>query len=285
VTVAEELVLYAGSFAPTPFRELVDAASSAGFDAITVWPLTYHRAMSREGLDPATMRRIVDDAGLRVTDIDACGDWLPATEGQPEAPPAFRSVWARHDFFDAAGHLGADTVVAVHLTGGEVLHEVAVEGLAGLCDDAAEHGLRVALEFMPFSGIRDLRAGWQVVREADRPNGGLVVDVCHLTRGGWDEALLRSVPADRIFAVQLGDGPAQPPDDLVDEAMYHRLAPGTGDFDVAGVLAVLSDMGVRTRVGPEIYQRSWVERPAAIVASELIAATRRVLSDAAHVHG
>jgi sugar phosphate isomerase/epimerase len=279
-TAASEIVLYAGCLPATPFEELVRSASSAGFEAITVWPLTYRRAISREGLDPSTMRRIVADAGLHVADVDACGDWLPAADDSTEVPPMFRSIWSRHDFFDAASALGAETVVAAALTGKPVAHPVAVEGFAQLCDDAGEKGLRVALEFMPFSGVADLEAGWSIVRDADRPNGGLVVDVCHLARSGSDPALLRAVPPERVYSVQLGDGPAHAPDDLRDEAMYQRRLPGKGEFGVATILGLLADIGVRTQVGPELWQRTWSERPPEIVAADLMQATRAVLAEA-----
>src|SRR5215207_2948403 len=143
----------------TPYRELVAAAAVAGFDALSLWPLMYRRAQSREGLDPRRMRAIADDVGIRITDLDPCGDWLPAGADAP-SEGIFRVDWVREDFFAAAAVLGADTLVAVHLTGGSVEHGRAVEGFASLCDDADAHGLRVALEFMPFSGIRDLAEGW-----------------------------------------------------------------------------------------------------------------------------
>lgn len=277
MTIATEVVLYGGCLPAVPFRELVVAAAAAGFDALSVWPLMYRRAISREGLTPEGMRAVVDDAGVRVTDLDPCGDWLPSRDEQGDRATPFRSIWTRHDFFDAAAALGADTIVAVDLTGGPVAADVAVEGFAALCDDAAEHGLRVALEFMPFSGIPDLAAAWHVVATTGRDNGGIVLDACHLARSGGAPASVAAVPADRVFAVQLADGPAHAPDDLMDEAMFHRAAPGDGDFDIAGLVARLEGMGVRTRVGPELYRRGWSERPPADVAADLMIATRRVL--------
>jgi sugar phosphate isomerase/epimerase len=278
MTAVGELVLYVGCLPATPFREYIAAAAAAGFDAVTVWPLTYRRAISREGLDPATMRTIAEDAGLRITDVDSCGDWVPAPEVAMDVPTIFRSLWKRPDFFDAAENLGADTIVAVHITGGDLAHDVAVEGFGRLCDEAAEHGLRVALEFLPFSGIPDLPTAWSVVRDVARPNGGLVLDVCHLRRSRWDGGTLSSIPPDRIFGIQLGDGPTEAPADLREEAMFHRMLPGEGAFSVADVLGRLTELGVRAPIGPELYQRIWSERPAQEVASDLMAATRAVLS-------
>jgi sugar phosphate isomerase/epimerase len=279
--VGAELVLYGGSLPATPLRDLAAAAASAGFDAITLWPLMYRRALSREGLTPADIRALLTDHGVRVTDLDPCTDWLPVGPGGATAGP-FKAEWTRHQFFDLAAEVGADTLTAVHLTGGTVDHDVAVEGYGQLCDDAAEHGLVVALEFMPFSGIPDLAAGWGIVGEADRPNGGLVIDVNHVRRSGSDLGLLDEIPPGMVRCVQLGDGPATPPgstnEALLDEAMYHRRIPGEGDFDVAGFLRTLDAHGVRTRVGPEIFQERWRDQPAADTAAELMAGTLRVLA-------
>jgi sugar phosphate isomerase/epimerase len=260
----------------TPYRDLVAATAAAGFDALSIWPLMYRRAQSREGLDPQTMRAIADDAGVRITDLDPCGDWLPAGPDAP-AEPIFRADWGRAQFFEAAAVLGADTIVAVHLTGGSVDPGFAIDAFGTLCDDAAAHGLRVALEFMPFSGIPDLAAGWGIVEAAGRANGGLVLDVCHYVRSGGGAARLASIPPERIFSIQLADGPAAAPDDIVDEAMFHRALPGTGEMGVARILADLAARGVRARTGPELYQRAWADMTATEVAARLMAATQAVL--------
>ena len=279
MSVADELVLYAGCLPATPFREYVRAAASAGFDAITIWPLMYQRALSREGLDAATMRRLVADSGLRIADLDPCGVWLPEPPaGTDDSPAMFRSRWERHQFFDAADALGVSCLTAVELAGRPVDRDVAVEGFAALCDDAAEHGLAVALEFMPFSGIPDLAAALAIVGGAGRPNGGIVLDLCHFARSGRDASALAGIPPELVLSIQLGDGPIEAPADLRDEAMFHRALPGQGAFALADRLAVLRDAGVRTRVGPELYQRGFSERSADVVAADLMVATRTVLA-------
>jgi len=276
-SVATDLVLYAGCMPAAPFRDYVAAAAEAGFDAITMWPLIYRRAQSREGLTPATMRMIVDDAGLRITDLDPVGDWLPAPPGD-EAPPMFRSVWRRHQFLECATALGIGHLTAVQLTPDPVRHEVAVEGFATLCDDAAEHGLHVQLEFMPFSGLSDLPSALRVLLDADRPNSGLLLDVCHFVRSGGTPAQLAVLPPALVRSVQLGDGASAAPPDLRDEAMYHRQLPGDGEFGVTAVLADLAARGVRCAVGPEVYRRGFSERAPTLVAADLMDSTRRVLA-------
>ena len=69
-----------------------------------------------------------------------------------------------------------------------------IEGFAGLCDRAAEHGLLVALEFLPWSGIPDVATAWRIVDAAGRANGGLLVDTWHHLRGVADDDALRARP-------------------------------------------------------------------------------------------
>jgi sugar phosphate isomerase/epimerase len=274
--IADELVLFAGCLPAAPFREFVAAASSAGFEAVTIWPSMYRRAQSRESLDPPTMRRVLDDAGIRVAAIEACGDWLPDTDDDGRAGP-FRSVWHRDQFFDAAHALGAPCVVAAHLGRGAVDRAAAVDSFGQLCRDAAGHELRIALEFMPFSGVPDADTAWRIIADSECDNAGLVLDTSHLHRSGG-LTTLAAVPLDRIDVVQLADGPSDPPADLVDEAMFHRAPPGDGEFELASFLARLDAAGLRARVGPELYRSGWSDRDPREVAAELISATRRVLA-------
>ncbi|MEZ5260094.1 MAG: hypothetical protein R2705_25355 [Ilumatobacteraceae bacterium] len=76
-----------------------------------------------------------------------------------------------------------------------------------------------------------------VVEAADRPNGGLCLDIWHSTR--------RRVPRDRrspaghrVMAVQMSDGPLQPDEpDYRDDCLRHRAAPGSGEMDAVGWLS------------------------------------------------
>ena len=77
--------------------------------------------------------------------------------------------------------------------------DAVTERFAGICDRAAEHGVRIGIEFLPFSEIPDAATAWQIVRDADRPNGGLDVDSWHHFRGAADLGQLLAIPpgADR----------------------------------------------------------------------------------------
>jgi sugar phosphate isomerase/epimerase len=275
-SVATEIVLYAGCVVKRPFREIISAAASAGFDGISLWPIMIRRALERDGLSLESMKLIVDDAGIRVTELEACDDWI-SVSGDSEVAAPFRAIWSRAEFFEAADALGADSITAGHLTGGGIEIEEAVAGFERLCDDAAAIDLRVALEFMPFTGISDLATAWEVVRRADRKNGGLILDVVHLERGGWDPKLLTSIPANRILSVQLADAPHEAPKDLVEESILGRCLPGHGELDLARIVSKLRQMSVRARFGPELFRREWRGQTTTEIVTELMQSTRNVL--------
>lgn len=59
--------------------------------------------------------------------------------------------------------------------------------------------------FMPILSIPDLSAGWAIVQAANRSNAGLCFDTWHYFRSKPDDTLLKTIPGERIFEVQLAD--------------------------------------------------------------------------------
>ena len=279
MSIVDRFTFMAGSLPRTPFKTLVRAASQAGFDSISLWPNIWRYAMKKEGLSLKDMRTLLDDHGLRLTDMDACQDWAPPQSASGFGGP-LKGGTPRDEFFDVGSQLGASTVVAAYMTDVPLNLDRDTAGFARLCDDAARHGLRVALEFIPFTHVPDAATAWKIVGGANRSNGGLVADIWHHVRSGQDDAGLRSIPAEKIYTVQLSDGPAQASADLVNETIYGRLQPGEGSFDTNGFLRLLREMGVRATVGPEAYKQSYEERDPFEVMRELAVATRGVLARA-----
>jgi sugar phosphate isomerase/epimerase len=272
------ITFMAGCMPRVPLREQVAVVAQAGFEAVSCWPNIWRHALRKDGLTLSDMRSLLDDHGLRLTVCEACQDWVP---GPTAAVPG--GAAGREEMFEVCAALGGTAVTAVHPDPAALVFDRDVEGFAQLCDDAAEHGLHVALEFVAFLGIRDVATAWAMVDAAGRANGGLVVDLWHHVRAGRDDDALRRVRAERVLVVQLADGPLRPAVDLSDEAMYHRLLPGAGEMDVAGLLGVLADMGVRAPIGPEVYVPVDGRSPAD-VAALLMVATRAVMA-AAHTPG
>jgi sugar phosphate isomerase/epimerase len=150
--------------------------------------------------------------------------------------------------------------------------------LARLCDLAADRGLEIGFEFLPFSGVAGIRTAAQLLEATDRDNLGLVLDLWHWFRSpeGQDLAALRSIPPERIQVLQLDDAPAQPADDLVVETVTARLLPGEGDVDIAAVFETLDDMGATPLVASEVFSDRLVALGPAENARKQHAAARAV---------
>ncbi len=271
-----ELVLCNVSLATVPLVDFVEAASSAGFDGISLLGRAHRRATQRDGLTDRDVRRLLDDHGLALTDVEAAGDWLGPP---PDDQPAFlHHVYPVETYLDVAAELGARTVVAVHF-GAPAPLDVAAERFSALCDAAAERGLQVALEFPAFATIADVATAWDVVRLADRPNAGILIDLWHHRRGGNDDVALRAVDGRRVYSVQLSDAAGDPVGPPLED-VTHRCLPGEGDFGVVDHLRTLDDLGVRAPIGIEVFDEALLATGPTAAAQRQAESLRRVVAEA-----
>ena len=99
---------------------------------------------------------------------------------------------------------------------------------------AADYGISINLEFFgTCKSMNTLEDALAFVKDAARPNGGLVIDLMHLIRNGGTVEQLRKMDPKLIKMVQLCDGPANvAPDFAVAEVTANRLYPGEGSFPV-----------------------------------------------------
>jgi sugar phosphate isomerase/epimerase len=104
------------------------------------------------------------------------------------------------------------------------------ENLSRLCAAANLRGIRVMLEFLPYSEIRSLAEAVALLAEVRPADAVVLVDALHLSRSGGSPAdLARYDPA--LFSyMHLCDAPAVPPapEGVRSEARGGRLYPGEG---------------------------------------------------------
>jgi len=111
----------------------------------------------------------------------------------------------------------------------------------------------VSYEIIPFDpNVHTLPDGLRLVTEADRPNGGLVIDTWHMGKLGIAPSELTSVPARHLAWVELSDGPIEFADDPRDEVINHRRLPGEGEMDIPGYVAALGEAGYDGPWGVEV---------------------------------
>jgi len=254
------------------FPERVAAAAAAGFEGIGLRAENYVAARS-SGWDDAAMRATAARAGVPVLEVEYLTGWGRPEDRDPAQRTKERTLFAMARAF-GVGHVNAGLLE--HLAA-----DVVTSAFADLCDRAGPD-LVVALEPMPYSGVPDLRAAWQVVRDAGRPNGALLVDIWHWARAGTTRGDLDPVPPERIAAVQLCDVGEAPMEPLRAESLGHRLPPGQGHGDAVGVVRALSAHGVTPKVvAVEVISDDLVARGVGTAARTSAEAARQVLDRAA----
>ena len=252
----DELILCSGTLRRgVRFAERVAAASAAGFVGVSLWGRDYAAARG-EGLSDADMRAMMAAHGLEVAELDPAWWWLPGAS-DIQIPPNLDSEdvfrFGEADLFAMADALGARSINAVDVFGGDWDVDGAAEAFAGLCARAAEHGLLVHIEWLPWSKIPDLATALSIVQLAAQPNGGLNIDAWHLVRSGVTLDALRAVPGPLVLGIQLDDGPLEPEPNLVEATLHARELPGSGAFDLAGIVRALMDTGTTAPVGVEVF--------------------------------
>jgi len=178
---------------------------------------------------------------------------------------------------EVAAELGAK---AISVVGDDVEELRLVESFADLCDSATPYDLEVALEFMPYTSVRNSADALRILREAQRSNGRMVFDFLHASRSHMTPADLSAIPQELLCFAQLCDAPAEIPttrEALVHTARYERLLPGTGGIDVRGLARVLpADLPLCIEI-PNVKQL--VQLGAEEWARRALAATQKALAD------
>jgi sugar phosphate isomerase/epimerase len=250
-----------------PFRERVRAAAAAGFTGLGLSVENYAASL-RDGLDDQAMTTILDRHGIAVTEVEFLSDWVP---GPGEARPSAKEAAAFH----IARVFGAD-----HVNVGlfqPTPWDLMVRSFTALCERAGE--IRIALEFMPFGAVPDLATAWDLVRLADRPNAGLLIDVWHWVRGAAAAGDLGPVPAERVFAVQLCDVGADPLADMRHESLHFRLAPGTRTDSAQNLLELLARHGVAAELSAEVMSDALLAKGLDATAKTVFETTSAVLAE------
>ncbi|WGV15026.1 bifunctional sugar phosphate isomerase/epimerase/4-hydroxyphenylpyruvate dioxygenase family protein [Fuscovulum ytuae] len=226
--------------------EKLEAVAAAGFDGIEI----FEQDFIASDMSPRDVGRMVADHGLTITLFQPFRDF----EGLPE-PHRSRAFARAQRKFDLMNQLGTDLVLVC-----SSVHPAAIGGIDRMAQDfrdlgevAAQHGIRVGFEALAWGRhVNDHRDAWEVVRRADHPNIGLILDSFHTLGRGISLQSIRSIPGDRIFFVQLADAPAIPMD-LLYWSRHFRNMPGEGDLDVTGFMRAVTATGYAGPLSLEIF--------------------------------
>ncbi|HSI40117.1 MAG TPA: TIM barrel protein [Xanthobacteraceae bacterium] len=226
--------------------EKLAAIAAAGFAGVEIFENDF---LAFDG-SPRDVGMMARDAGLEITLFQPFRDF----EGLPE-PQRGRAFDRAERKFDVMAELGADLMlvcssVSVASLGGI---DRAAGDLRELGERAARRGLRIGYEALAWGKhVNDHRDAWEIVRRADHPNIGVILDSFHTLARRVDVNSIRSIPKDKIFIVQLADAPAIDMD-LLYWSRHFRNMPGEGDLPVKDFLRAVAATGYDGYLSLEIF--------------------------------
>ncbi len=239
---------------PIDFPQRVKAAIAGGYAGVGLTYPDLKKTAARYGYDG--IRSILRDNGVKIFEVEFLTDWF--TDGDRRR----QSDLIRRELLLAAEKTGARHIkIGGDMEGKSWSIGQVIRSFAGLCDEAKNAGTHVVLEILPWSNIPDIKTGVEVVSGADKGNGGLLIDIWHMGRGGIPYSELASMPRRFLGHVELSDAASEPIGKLIEDTVNHRRLCGEGSFDVPAFLRSIKATGYDGPFGIEIISDEQRNRP------------------------
>jgi 2-keto-myo-inositol isomerase len=266
------LALHMWTIDTTPLATALEAARAAGFDAVELRRTDFKRCFDA-GMSNQQVLDLIRKSGIPVGVLGVEYGWLFASGQESE-----RLFKVFGQSCENAVALGCDTLMSAP---GPIAGPIrdAIGHLRRTCAIAAEHGLRLAIEFNSQHPVLNKLA---VLRElldgANQNNCGYLIDTYHFARSGAGGRGFETVPAEQIFCFQYSDVPAEPITGVARPT--DRLPPGKGIVQWREVLGLLDEKGYTGYLSYEAPNPVQWARPPHDVAREGVELTRMLLRDA-----
>ncbi len=201
----------------------LQAIAAAGFSGAEI----FENDLLTTDLSAPQIAALMRDLGLACTMFQPFRD----LEGLPE-PLRSRAFDRLERKFDVMGELATDLLLVCSSCSpqaegdrGRILADLAEAG-----ERAARRGLRIGYEALAWGRhVNDHREAWALVRDADYPALGLVLDSFHSLARAIPSSSIGDIRAEKLFIVQVADAPLLDMDYLA-WSRHFRCMPGQGDF-------------------------------------------------------
>ncbi|WP_339488256.1 3-dehydroshikimate dehydratase QuiC [Pseudomonas sp. EL_65y_Pfl2_R95] len=234
--------------------EKLEAVAAAGFDGVEIFEndLLYYAGSPRD------VRQMCADLGIAITLFQPFRDFEGCRRERLQ-----RNLDRAERKFDLMQELGTDLVlvcsnVAADAVGDE---QILIDDLSQLAERAGARELRIGYEALAWGRhVSTYQQVWNIVRQADHPALGVLLDSFHTLSLKGDPAAIAEIPGDKIFFVQMADAPILAMD-VLEWSRHFRCFPGQGEFDLAGFLAPILRTGYNGPLSLEIFNDGFRAAP------------------------
>ena len=250
--------------------EKLEAAASVGFDGVEIFE---NDLLTFEG-SPEDIRDLATGLGLAITCFQPFRDF----EAMPE-PQRRRNLDRAERKFDVMQALGTDLLLVCSNVHADAIDDDAraAADFHALAERAQRRGLRIGYEALAWGRhVNRWRHAYKIVREADHPSLGLIVDSFHTLALGDDPT---GFPTDKIFLVQLSDAPRLQMD-VLNWSRHFRNFPGQGDLAVANFVKEAVKAGYTGPLSLEVFNDQFRSAPARLIARAGLRSLRFVEAEA-----
>jgi sugar phosphate isomerase/epimerase len=253
---------------PYSFEHRMEAAGKAGFKGIG---LVHNGMMATvDEIGYPAMKAVLERNGIKHVELEFLVDWYHSGERRRQSDKV------RLEMLEAAKALGARSIKIGPGIGEDVADiDLMVKEFILLCQEAAEVGANIVLEIMPFSNVRTLETALAIVEGADQPNGGLLLDIWHLQRGGIDYSEIANIPPRFIKSIELNDAHKYPIEPLWMDTLHKRVLPGDGTFDIPAFIKAVEASGYDGPWGLEVLSDTHRKLPLETMAQRAFESTMR----------
>ncbi|KIF59209.1 4-hydroxyphenylpyruvate dioxygenase [Pseudomonas fluorescens] len=234
--------------------EKLEAIAAAGFDGVEIFEndLLYYDGSPRE------IKQMCVDLGIAITLFQPFRDFEGCRRDR-----LVRNLERAERKFDLMQELGTDLVLVCSNASPDSVgdQQILVDDLRLLAERAGARGLRIGYEALAWGRhVNTYQQVWDIVRQADHPNLGVLLDSFHTLSLKGDPSAIADIPGDKIFFVQMADAPILAMD-VLEWSRHFRCFPGQGEFDLPGFLAPIIKSGYTGPLSLEIFNDGFRAAP------------------------
>lgn len=227
--------------------EKFHAAAEAGFDGVEI----FENDLTQSNLRPKQVKQLAESLGLEIITLQPLRNF----EAMPDDMRK-KNFYRAQKKFELMHELGTKRLMICSNVSPYVLDDPsrAAADLYQLAEMAKQEGFSIGYEALAFGRyVYDYDQAWNIVKQADHPNLGILLDSFHqYARGNTLDVLKNDIPVDKIAFVQVADAPSLQMD-MLNFSRHFRCYPGQGDMPIIDFMQCLVDKGYDGYVSHEIF--------------------------------